>query len=175
MYVVRVRHVYIYVDRCCDLLCFFSDRRRNLRSRSRPKTVEERGDRYDVRVKLRILRATLFLFHRGPIIRHDGRRPFSENGLFSFFLCRAHDPAGYDVLIQSYLSCPIVSTIARTHNTARHARTKRVHRYELVLYSFRSSRRREFVLCKQSRWVIDCHVQKQNTKQSSRVDSKRIV
>jgi len=54
---------------------FFSDRRRNLRNCSRPKTV----------VRLCIHRATLFLFHRGPIIRHDG--PRTARGLFQKTVC----------------------------------------------------------------------------------------
>lgn len=57
-----------------------------------------------------------------------GWRPFLENGIFSLSVSLSflHDPAGY-VLIQSYLSCPIVPTIANA--SARANRNPRIPAY----------------------------------------------
>jgi len=77
-----------------------------------------------------------------------GWRPFLENGIFSLSvsLSLLHDPAGY-VLIQSYLSCPIVSTIANArarepkpaytgirHTALTRGTDARAQHYEVISY-----------------------------------------
>lgn len=85
--------------------------------------------------------ARLFLFPLDPVICHDPccsgvrleaffrkRNFFSVCLRLSLSLSLLHDPAGY-VLIQSYLSCPIVSTIANARARARPSRNPRIPAY----------------------------------------------